>query len=92
MSSYTQPNQPTNQPSDQETNQPSPAKPTNPEIPEIAIALPLPADVAISLATLPFLAVIVSGQIGARALTQWGNGSEEFFRGSRLPTLPLLRY
>ncbi|EDX86287.1 hypothetical protein S7335_3990 [Synechococcus sp. PCC 7335] len=82
MSSYTQSDQPTNQAS-------SKAAPGL-EIPDLAIALPLPANVAVSLTTLPLLAVIVTGQIAARTLIQWGSSSEELFRGSRLPTVRLL--
>lgn len=86
MSKYTQSDQPTN---------PLPKQPTDTaiadlDIPDLAIALPLPVNIVISLAALPLLAALISGQIAARTLTQLGSNSEEFFRGSRLPTLPLL--
>lgn len=89
MSSYTQPDKPTSQPPEPDTYQPS-STVADLELPDFAIALPLPANIAISLAMFPLLTVIVSGQIAARSLIQWGSGSEELFRGSRLPAVPLL--
>ncbi|MGB3788063.1 MAG: hypothetical protein WA949_08635 [Phormidesmis sp.] len=57
---------------------------------DLAIALPLPTDIVISLAMLPLLAALVSSQAAIRTLSELGSSSEELFRGSRLPTLPLL--
>ncbi|MEM8505949.1 MAG: hypothetical protein AAF716_22705 [Cyanobacteria bacterium P01_D01_bin.1] len=87
MSSYTQPDQPSNQP----VNQPSTRTSTDPESSSFSVALPLPIDIAIGLATLPMLAIVISSQLAAHALTQLGDSSEELFRGDRLPTLPLLK-
>ena len=75
---------------DRHSNQPSSKVLDDPENPGLAIALPLPTEIALSLAMLPMLAVLVSSQLASRTLHELGSNSEELFRGSRLPTLPLL--
>jgi hypothetical protein len=87
MSNYTQ----SDQPSSDTTNQPSSQTASNPESSRLSIALPIPTDIAISLATLPMLAAIISSQLLADTLKQLGDSSEELFRGDRLPSLPLLK-
>lgn len=47
----------------------------------------LDPDVALSLATIPALAVLVGGNAIAQTLTELGMMSEELFRGDRLPPL-----
>ncbi|NJM97387.1 MAG: hypothetical protein HC800_09625 [Phormidesmis sp. RL_2_1] len=59
-------------------------------IPEISMPLPLSVDFILGLATLPLLALLASGPIGANHLKALGQASEELFRGDRLPPLPLL--
>ncbi len=84
MSDYTQPDSSSNQPSSQSVD--------NPENPGPKLVLPLPTELVISLTMLPMLAVLVSGQVAVRTLGQIGSSSEELFRGTRLPTLPLLTF
>lgn len=42
----------------------------------------------VSLATIPFLVVLVGGQVMNRQLLDLSLASEELFRGDRLPLLP----
>ncbi len=86
MSDYTQSDRQSHQSPFQSADQEA----INLESPDLAIALPLPTNIAISLAMLPMLAVLVSSQVAIRTASQLGSSSEELFRGDRLPTLPLL--
>jgi hypothetical protein len=43
----------------------------------------------LSVATLPFLLGYLGLRLGAKALQELGEASEEIFRGDRLPILPL---
>jgi len=87
MSRYTQPTHPPNQAANQSPSQ----TPAGPEDSGFSVALPLSADIAIGLATLPMLAAVLSSQMATRALIELGEHSQELFRGSQLPTLPLLK-
>ena len=46
---------------------------------------------AISLGTLPLIALVAAGHIVADGLIELGQASEELFRGERLPSLPLMK-
>lgn len=54
------------------------------------ISLPIPADLAVSVVSVPFLLLLMSRQATLNRLIQLGGESEEIFRGERLPSLPLL--
>ena len=54
------------------------------------LSLPIPTDLAVSLASAPLLLTVVVGQALLSQLIQLGVESEELFRGDRLPLLPLL--
>jgi hypothetical protein len=47
----------------------------------------VPSDVLVSLATVPLLLIIVGSRVFADIMQDWGQGSEEIFRGDRLPLL-----
>lgn len=47
-----------------------------------------PTDLLLSAATLPFLAALATLNCLNRHSTEWGQLSEEVFRGDRLPVLP----
>ncbi len=66
-------------------------EPSAPNLPELSIPLPVAADFAVSLGTLPVLALLTGGYALSDGLRQLGQASEEVFRGDRLPSRPLLR-
>lgn len=51
-------------------------------------APPTDLSLLVSLATIPFLGVLVIGQMLNRQVQELGVASEELFRGDRLPLLP----
>ncbi|WP_250564975.1 hypothetical protein [Adonisia turfae] len=59
--------------------------------PETVTPLPLPLvsnpQIALALATLPFLAFLIMGRTLTYWLMQFGMASEEIFRGIQLPVL-----
>ena len=64
----------------------------NTSIPRVdpKISLPIPVDLAVSIASGPLLLAMISGQAVLTRMIQLGVDSEEIFRGDRLPLLPLL--
>ena len=57
---------------------------------EPKLSLPIPVDLAVSMASAPLLLALVAGQAALDRVIQLGVESEELFRGDRLPLLPLL--
>jgi hypothetical protein len=49
----------------------------------------LDPDIALSLATIPALAIFIGGNAIAQSLQELGTMSEELFRGDRLPEIDL---
>ena len=47
-----------------------------------------PTDLSLSVATVPFLSALALINCLNRHSTEWGQLSEEVFRGDRLPVLP----
>lgn len=47
----------------------------------------LASDVLVSVATIPFLLVLLGSRVAAKAFQEMGQMSEEVFRGDRLPIL-----
>jgi len=65
-------------------------EPSAPGLPELSVPLPVTADFAVSLSTLPVLILLTGGHALSDGLRQLGQASEELFRGDRLPSRPLL--
>lgn len=57
---------------------------------DLKFALPLPVNIVISATSGSLVGMLVACRMVAHGLTQLGIGSEEIFRGDRLPTLPAL--
>lgn len=59
------------------------------QLPELIESMPIkvPSDILISLATVPVLFIIVGSRVFTDLMQDWGQGSEEIFRGDRLPLL-----
>ncbi|MBI4782577.1 MAG: hypothetical protein HY785_14850 [Oscillatoriophycideae cyanobacterium NC_groundwater_1537_Pr4_S-0.65um_50_18] len=47
----------------------------------------VPTQIFLSLSTVPLLLVVLGSKALAQALNEWGQASEEIFRGDRLPVL-----
>lgn len=65
-------------------------EPSAAKLPELSISVPVSTDFAVSLGTLPVIALLTGGYAVASGLSQLGLASEELFRGDRLPSHPLL--
>lgn len=65
-------------------------EPSSPSSLDLSVSLPLAIDLAISLGTLPLLALLTVGHLASQSAIQLGEASEELFRGDRLPTRPLM--
>ncbi|MGI8934095.1 hypothetical protein [Leptolyngbya sp. BC1307] len=57
-------------------------------LPKPSISLPVAVDLTIGLSALPLIALLISSRFVADSLIQFGQASEEIFRGDRLPSLP----
>jgi len=66
-------------------------EPTEQTVAQPTISLPFAPNLLVSASALPLLLGLVSGRALADSLTQLGRSSEEFFRGDRLPPLPLMK-
>lgn len=65
-------------------------EPSTLSFPELAVFLPLAANVTLSVGTLPLLVLLTAGRVVNRSVIQLGLASEELFRGDRLPPRPLI--
>lgn len=65
-------------------------EPSSSSLPDLSVALPLPMTLALSLGTIPLLALLFAGRLVNHSAIELSKASEELFRGDRLPSRPLI--